>query len=428
MIVAFRPKGDTRFLNDSLSSGNNDDQNEVRNQDHTMVEIESRVLWLWMIVGCWLASTQGCGNSNASSETKTPSPVKVEIGTPIEKEVVDFRDFTGRLEAVKSVEIRARVSGYLTKIAFDESIELGAEVNENDLLFEIDKRPYTIALASATAQLANAEAKLKTSSAELARTELLFAKGASTQSDLDRDTGAKLLSQAEIDAAHASIAQAELDLEFAAIKAPISGRISRSIPSEGDLITPSSGPLTTIVSVDPMHVYFDMDEPTLQSLQKLIRAGKLKGPMDGEVPLMMGLTTDEDYPYQGKLDFVENKVDPNTGTIRVRGVFTNPKSKVGGRPLAPGFFARVRLPLGEPHQAVLVSERTIGRDQGQSFVYVVDAENVVVYRRVKLGTLHDGMRVITEGLAANERIVTNGLQRVRPGIKVEAKTEAGERG
>jgi len=366
-----------------------------------------------------LASTTGCDKSNAAAEKKAAPPVKVEIATPTEKEVTDFKDFTGRLEAVKAVEIRARVSGYLTKIAFDESIERGAEVKEGDLLFEIDERPYQIALDNAKAQLAQADAKFKTSSAELERTEGLFKKGVVTQSDLDRDTGSKLLSSGQIDAAKAQIAQANLDLEFAAIKAPISGRISRSVPSVGDLITPSVGVLTSIVSVDPIHLYFDMDEPTFQSLQKLVREGKLKGPMDGEIPLLMGLSTDSGYPYQGKLDFIENTVDPNTGTIRVRGVFANPKSERGPRNLAPGFFARVRLPLGEPRQAVLVSERAIGRDQGQSFVYVVNAENEVVYRQVKLGALHDGMRVIADGLTAGERIVTNGLQRVRSGVKVQ---------
>lgn len=373
-----------------------------------------------------LISGSGCEKASNATDKKSAPPVKVEVAAPLEQEVTDFQDFTGRLEAVESVEIRARVSGYLTKIAFDPSIELGAEVKVGDLLFEIDKRPYENAFASAEAQLAQATARQKTTAAELARTEELVAKKASTPRDLERDVGQNAEAVASIQVAKASIAQAELDLEFAKITAPISGRISRSIPSEGDLITPATGPLTSIVSVDPIHLYFDMDEPTLQTLQKLVREGKLKGPMDGEIPLLMGLTTDDGHPYQGKLDFIENKVDPNTGTIRVRGVFANPKSERGPRPLAPGFFARVRLPLGEPHKAVLISERAIGRDQGQSFVYVVSGENEVVYRRVKLGSLHDGMRVIVEGLTAGEQIVTNGLQRVRPGSKVEPQTAATE--
>lgn len=366
-----------------------------------------------------MALAAGCEKSNAAAEKKAAPPVKVEIGSPTEKEVTDFQDFTGRLQAVEAVEIRARVSGYLTKIAFDPSIELGAEVKVGDLLFEIDERPYQNSLQAAEAQLAQAEAKLKTSSAELARTEELFKKNAATQSDLDRDTGAKLLSAASIESGKAAVAQAKLDLEFAQIKAPISGRISRSIPSTGDLITPATGQLTSIVSVDPMHLYFDMDEPTLLTLQKLIREGKLKSAQEAEIPLLLGLQTDEGFPYRGRIDFVENQIDPNTGTIRVRGVFANPKPERGARPLAPGLFGRIRLPLGEPHKAVLIPERAIGRDQGQSFVYVVNESSEVVYRRVKLGSLHEGMRVIADGLTAGERIVVNGLQRVRPGSKVE---------
>ena len=375
--------------------------------------------WCYCAAAVLLTLTSGCEKANSAAEKKTAPPVKVEIGSPTEKEVTDFQDFTGRLEAVDAVEIRARVSGYLKNIAFDPSIELGAEVKAGTLLFEIDDRPYQNSLGTATAQLAQAEAKFTTSSAELARTEELFKKAVTTQSELDRDTGAKLLSAAAIDGAKAAVAQAELDLEFTQITAPLSGRISRSLLSEGDLVTPSTGPLTSIVSVDPIHLYFDMDEPTLLKLQKLIRDGKLKSPSEGEIPVLLGLSNDQGYPFRGKLDFVENQLDPNTGTIRVRAVFANPKPERGPRPLAPGYFARVRLPLGEPHQAVLISERAIGRDQGQSFVYVVSPENEVVYRRVTLGALHDGQRVIADGLTAGERIVVNGLQRVRPGAKVE---------
>lgn len=379
-----------------------------------------RDLRVWSAAGLLLALGAGCEKANSAAEKKAAPPVKVEIGSPTEKEVTDFQDFTGRLEAVDSVEIRARVSGYLTKIAFDPSIELGAEVKAGDLLFEIDERPYQNSLATVEAQLAQATARQKTTAAELTRTEELVTKKAATARDLERDVGQNAEAIASIQAAIASISQAKLDLEFAKITAPISGRISRPLLTVGNLVTPATGSLTSIVSVDPMHLYFDMDEPTLLTLQKLIREGKLKSAMETEIPLLLGLATDDEHPYRGKLDFVENKVDPNTGTIRVRGVFANPKSERGPRPLAPGFFARVRLPLGEPHKAVLISERAIGRDQSQSFVYVVNAENEVVYRRVKLGALHDGLRVIADGLTAGERIVTNGLQRVRPGSKVEA--------
>lgn len=371
-----------------------------------------------------MCCASGCEKANVAAEKKTAPPVKVEIGSPIEKEVTDFQDFTGRIEAVDSVEIRARVNGYLTKVAFDPSIELGAEVKAGDLLFEIDERPYQNALENAQANLTKVEAQQKVAGAELARTEELVAKKAATVRDLDRDAGQKAVADASIDSAKVAIAQAKLDLEFTKITAPISGRISRPLLTIGNLITPATGSLTSIVSVDPVHVYFDIDEPTLLTLQKLIRDGKLKSAMETEIPLLLGLQTDDEHPYRGKLDFVENKIDPNTGTIRVRGIFANPKPERGPRPLAPGLFARVRLPLGEPHKALLISERAIGRDQGQAFVYVVNESNEVVYRRVKLGTQHDGIRVIADGLQAGEKIVVNGLQRVRPGVKVEAANAA----
>lgn len=362
----------------------------------------------------------GCEQSHAVTEKAVP-PVKVEVATPTEQEVTDYQDFTGRVEAVESVEIRARVSGYLTKIAFDPSLATGAEVKVGDLLFQIDERPYKLTLDSAQAQLAHAEASLKTSAADLDRTEGLFKKQISTQADLDHAMGTKMQAEASIMSGKASVAQAELDLEFTRITAPINGHVSRSLPSIGDLITPASGKLTSIVSVDPMYVYFDMDEPTVLAVQKLFRAGTLKTAAETKLSVTMGLATDDAYPFQGQLDFAENQVDANTGTLRVRGVFANPKPEKGPRQLLPGLFARVRLPIGEAHKAILIPERAIGRDQGNPFVYVVNADNDVVYRKIKLGALHDGRRVVREGLASNEMIVVNGVQRIRPGSKVDPK-------
>jgi len=373
----------------------------------------------WLLVAAVLPPLflSGCGNT-AEGTPSAPTAISVDIGAPTEKEVTDYQDFTGRLEPVEDVEIRARVAGYLNKIDFDPTIEHGAEVKAGDLLFEIDPRPFEIALQSAQAQLLQAQAKIKTTTADLDRTQRLFEKEAATQADLDRDTGAKMLSEGAVLAADAAIAQAKLDLEFAKITSPVAGRISRNLVSVGDLITPSTGKLTSVVTVDPVYAYFDMDELTLQRLLGAIRDGKLKGPMEGEIPVLLGLGNGTDYPFRGKLDFIENRVNPNTGTIRVRGVFANPKSERGPRPLSPGYFARIRLPLGEPHKAVLVPERAIGRDLGQPFVYVVDGKDDVAFRRVTLGPLQDGLRVILEGVAPEERIIVNGLQRVRAGVKV----------
>ncbi len=365
----------------------------------------------------------GCGKT-AEGTPAAPPPISVEIGTPTQKEITDFQDFTGRLEPVADVEIRSRVSGYLTKIDFDPTVEHGAEVKEGDVLFEIDRRPFEIELQRAKAELLQAQARLKTSSAELARTERLFKQEAATQADLDRDTGSKMSAEGAILAAEAAIAQAELDLVFSKITSPVTGRISRNLVSVGDLITASTGKLTSVVSVDPVYAYFDMDELTLQRVMAAIKDGKAKGPSEGEIPILLGLGPGTDYPFQGKLDFVENRVNPNTGTIRVRGVFANPKSERGPRPLAPGYFARIRLPLGAPHKAVLVPERAIGRDLGQPFVYIVDQENNVAFRKVALGALQEGKREILEGLSGEERIVVNGLQRVRAGVKVQEARSA----
>lgn len=386
--------------------------------------IRPQHLGAWLLAGAALPTLllSGCGKT--AEGTQAPAaPIAVEIGAPAEKEVTDYQDFTGRLEAVADVEIRSRVSGYLTKIDFDPTVEHGAEVTEGQLLFEIDPRPFEIELQRANAELLQAQAKLKTSTADLDRTQRLFDKEAATQADLDRDTGAKMSAEGSILAAEAAIAQAKLDLVFSRITSPVTGRISRNLASIGDLITSSTGKLTSVVTVDPVYAYFDMDELTLQRVMNAIKEGKVKGPTEGEIPILLGLGPGTDYPFTGKLDFVENRVNPNTGTIRVRGVFQNPKSERGPRPLSPGYFARVRLPLGAPHKAVLVPERAIGRDLGQPFVYVVDKENNVAFRRVTLGALQEGQREILDGLAGEERIVVNGLQRVRAGVKVmEAKS------
>jgi RND family efflux transporter MFP subunit len=359
----------------------------------------------------------GCsGDTSHGGDKPAGAPVKVIVAKPVPQSVTDFVELTGRTESVEFVEIRSRVSGYLTKVVFTEGID--KEVAKGDLLFEIDPRPFENSLEAAKARKESADARVKTSGAELERTEGLFKKGVVVQSDLDRDVGRKAQADADLKEAIVAIKQAELDLEFTKIVSPISGRVSRPNLTVGNLITPATGALTTVVSVDPIYVYFDLDEPSFLRITKGIREGKLASQDEHDYAVQLGLANDSDYPFIGKLDFVDNRVDPNTGTIRVRGVFDNPKPERGGRPLTTGLFARVRIPLGKPHPALLISERAILRDQGQPFVYVVTAEKEVVYRRVQLGALHDGLRVVADGLKAADDIVVSGLQRVRPGVKV----------
>ncbi|MCI0380939.1 MAG: efflux RND transporter periplasmic adaptor subunit [Gemmataceae bacterium] len=356
-------------------------------------------------------SVVGCARGPA--EAPAPALIPVTVSFPFDREVTDYADFTGRTAAVDSVEVRARVWGYLDKVHFKE----GALVQKGDLLFEIDSRNYKAALAQAEGNLASAQAKLKRLDADLVRADQLIAKGALARAEYDKIVGDRGEALASLDALKAAVEQAKLDLGFTKIIAPISGRVSRALVTEGNLI--SSGQLggtllTNIVSVDPIYAYFDVDERTVQHVRKLIREGKAKSARDAEIRIGLGLATEQGHPHQGTIDFVDNQVNPKTGTLRVRGVFPN-KNEV----LSPGFFTRVRVPIGFPHSALLISDRAIDTDQGQKIVYVVDKDNKVSTRPILLGARHDGLRVIEDGLKKDDRVIVIGLQLVRPGITVE---------
>ena len=211
---------------------------------------------------------------------------------------------------------------------------------------------------------------------------------------------------------------AKLNLDFTEVKAPISGRISRRMVDPGNLVRADDTMLTTIVSLDPMYAYFDIDERTLLKLRRLTAEGKIKARDDGNViPVWVGLSDEEEFPHAGEINFTDNRVDPSTGTLRVRGVLPNPKPRL----FSPGMFVRIRLPVGEPHQAILIPEKAVGTDQGNKFLYIVDGEDKVVYRPVKTGSLNEGMRVVTDGLKAGERVIVIGGQRVRQGAPVDAQ-------
>ena len=355
----------------------------------------------------------GCGGEPV--EPPPTAPISVSVSYPVEREVTDYSDHTGRTTAVESVEVRARVWGYLDKVNFKE----GALVNKGDVLFEIDPRTYRAALANAEGNLASVQAKLKRLDDDLARARDLVQKRAISAAEYDKTAGDRAEAAATIDALKAAVEQAKLDLGFTKVKAPISGRISRTLITEGNLIAAGQTGgtvLTNIVSVDPMYAYFDVDERTVQHVRQLIREGKAKSARDSEIPVGLGLATEQGYPHRGTLDFVDNQVNRKTGTLRVRGVFPNK-----GEPLAPGYFVRVRVPIGFPHKALLVTDRAIDTDQGQKIVYVVDKENRVAIRPIRPGARHDGLRVIDAGLKADEQVVVSGLQQIRPGVVVEPK-------
>jgi RND family efflux transporter MFP subunit len=342
-------------------------------------------------------------------------PTPVSVSYPVERDVTDHSDLTGRTAAVDSVEVRARVWGYLDKVNFKE----GMLVKKGDVLFEIDPRNYKAALAQAEGNLASAQAKAIRLGADLKRAEAMLSARAISREDFDKvvgDRGEVVASQAALKAV---VDQAKLDLGFTKVLAAVSGRVGRAIVTEGNLI--QSGQtggtlLTTLVSVDPMYAYFDVDERTVLRVRQLIREGKAKSARDVAWPVFLGLANEDGYPHQGTIDFVDNQVNPKTGTLRLRGVFPNQ-----GEPLSPGYFARIRVPIGYPHKALLITDRAIDTDQGQKIVYAVDQENKVVVRPIRLGSLHDGLRVVEAGLQPGERVIVNGLQQVRPGLVVEPK-------
>jgi RND family efflux transporter MFP subunit len=340
------------------------------------------------------------------------------VALPIEQKTLDCEEFTGRTEAVESVEIRARVTGYLDKICFRD----GADVKQGDLLFEIDPRPFQATYDQATAQVKLRDADLKFRVAEAERASQLIGKNAVSKSDYDQIMAQQAQARAAVAAAEATERAAKLNVDFTALRSPVTGVTSRTRITRGNLVQADQTVLTTVVSVDPMYVYFDIDEHTILELQELVRKGKIKVKENELMPAWMELGDEQGFRHQGTVDFAENRFDPNTGTIRARAVIPNPKPAHGARLLVPGLFARVRLPVGEPQKVLAVAERAIGNDQGQKYVLVVNSKNEVDYRPVALGKLEGRLRVIKTGLQLSDRVIVNGMQRVRPGTPVEART------
>jgi RND family efflux transporter MFP subunit len=366
---------------------------------------------LFLALGLGLA---GCGRAPSTAPEAAPTPVTVS--RPVERDVTDYADFTGRTAAVDSVEVRARVWGYLDKVNFKE----GALVKKDDVLFEIDPRVYRADLERAEGTVAQFEARVRRLERDYHRVKNLLARGAVGQEEYDRYEADYREALANLHVAKANRDLAVLNLGYTRVTAPVGGRVSRYVVTVGNLI--QSGDqnggtlLTTIVSVDPMYVYFDMDERTVLRVRQLIREGKANSARETRWPVSLGLATEEGFPHEGTINFEDNQVNPKTGTLRVRGVFPN-KDEL----LSPGLFARVRVPIGRAHRALLVTDRAIDTDQGQKVLYVANEKNEVVSRAVRLGALHDGLREITDGLEAGERVIVRGLQQVRQGASVEPK-------
>jgi membrane fusion protein, multidrug efflux system len=363
-----------------------------------------------------LFAVAGCSSKPQVAELPPP---EVSVSRVVERDVADFFETTGRTAAVDAVDIRARVSGYLVKINFKD----GDEVEPGQVLFEIDPRPYEAQRLQAEGELARWQASRRKAEADLARNQRLLPTGAASQKELESAIAAKGTADAEIMSASGRLDQAKLNVEFANVTAPVKGRVSKANVTVGNLVEVSTL-LTTLVSTQPMWMYFDIDERTVLQYRKRYRAAHpedagLPNARALAVPVEIGLANDEGYPHRGVLDFVDNQVNPATGTMLARAVFEN-----DDRLLTPGLFVRVRLPIGDPARSLLVSERAVGTDQGTKYVLAVNDQNVVEYRAVKLGPLSDGLRVIREGLKPGDRVITAGIQRARPGITVKPNEAA----
>jgi RND family efflux transporter MFP subunit len=352
------------------------------------------------------------GACEPSSASPPPSPPAVTAAPAIAREVTEWNEFTGHLEAVNAVEIRPRVSGYVQRVAFTE----GADVHRGDLLFVIDPRPYRAELARAEAQLQQARTRRALAAADLARARTLVAAQAISREEFDTRASASTAGDAEVQAAEAAVETARLNLAWTEIRSPIDGRVSRAEVTVGNLAQagpPSATLLTTVVSYDPIYLYFDTDEQTYLHYARLASPARGERRRVAAPPVYMGLVSERGFPHQGTIDFVDNRVDPVSGTIRVRAVFPNADHR-----FTPGLFARVKLVGNGRYTATLVQDAAVGTDQDRKFVFVVGPADTVQYRAIQLGPVIDGLRVVREGLQPGERVVINGLQRVRPGVKV----------
>jgi multidrug efflux system membrane fusion protein len=341
-----------------------------------------------------------------------PQPQAVTVAEVPERQITEWDEFTGRLEAVDQVEIHPRVTGYIKRVTFAE----GKEVKKGEVLFEIDPRPYEADLARAEAELESARSAASLAKSEVQRAGKLVDMQAISREEFDSRTSAEVQGGAQVRALEAAVQTARLNLDWTRVRSPIAGRVSNALVTAGNLVQagpPAGAVLTTVVSVDSMYLYFDSDEQTYLRYASRARSSGGTNWRTARLPVYLGLANESGFPHEGRLDFVDNQVDPTSGTIRTRAVFSN-----RSRTLTPGLFARVKLVGTEKMNATLVRDAAIGTDQDRKFVLVVGPGDTLAYRPIVPGRLTDGLRIVTSGLKPGERIVVNGLMRVRPGMKV----------
>ena len=354
----------------------------------------------------WLSA--GSSPSHAAEPAAAAPAPEVTVAQVLLRPVSDASTFTGRIQAVDTIQIRPRVSGYIDSVHFRE----GAAVKKGDLLFTIDPRPYKAEADRLAANLAQARAEAKNAEANAARGAKLVEQHAVSREEADRLDTAAASAKAQVASVQAALDNARLNLSFTEVRSPVDGKVSNAQITAGNLVTPSDT-LTSVVTVDPMYVYFDVDEQTFLKLDRLRR-------QNGRAPeVEMGLADEEGYPHVGKIDFIDNQVRAGAGTIRLRAVFPN-----GDGAYTPGLFARVELRSGNSQPRALIDDKAVGTDLGNKFVYVLGKDKKVEYRRVSTGALVDGLRVVDSGLSADDVVVVNGLQHVRPGVEVNAKRVA----
>src|SRR5271165_1733617 len=362
------------------------------------------------VAGCVVLLCGGCGRSGGGGQS--PPPPQVSVAPVLEQRVKDWDEFTGRLQAVETVEIRPRVSGYIDKVAFTE----GGQVKRGDLLFVIDPRPYQAEYDHAAADVKRFKTALDLARIELVRVQRLKDSGAVSEEELDERKSTVAQAEANVAGSEAALEAASLNLSFTRVTSPIAGRVSRAEVTRGNLVTGGSNGgtlLSSVVSMDPIYLYFDADEQSYLRYTQTARSGVGPKSSDAQNPVQVGLANEEGFPHSGTLDFVDNQLNPQTGTIRARAVLQNK----GGQ-FTPGLFARVQLLVGGEYSAILIEDRAVNTDQNQKYVLLLGANNQIEYRQVKLGRVTQGLRIVREGLKPGDVIVVNGAQRVHPGVTV----------
>jgi multidrug efflux system membrane fusion protein len=377
--------------------------------------------WLLTVVGLTASAlAAGCDSGASPQQQKGPTALPtVTASMPVRREIVEWDEYTGRFDSVETVEIRARVSGYLNEVHFKD----GQTIKQGDLLFVIDPRPFERTLEQAQAELLQATTRVENANLDVTRGRPLLERRVISEKTFDDRENLVRDAQAAVKVAEAKVKTAELDLSFTRIISPLSGRISRNMASVGNWIsaggTANVTLLTTIVSQDPIHIYFDVSENNYIKYKRLAERGEGAGAADMGATVEIALPDERGYPNKGTLDFLDNRLDQGTGTLRARAVVNN-KSGL----FSPGLFARVRVTGSAKYTALLLPEEAIGTDQTNKYVYVVGDDGMVSRRNVQLGPTIEGLRVVREGVAANEWLITKGMQRARPGQSVAANRVA----